>query len=122
MLLQMALFHSFLWPSNITFIYQIFIHSSVDGHVGCFHVLAIVINAAINIRVHVSFQIVFCLDICPGVELPLIHQMVILGFSGGLVVKNLPANAGDGRDMGSIPGSARSPGEGNGNPSQYSVV
>ena len=31
-------------------------------------------------------------------------------------VKNPPANAGNARDMGSIPGSERSPGEGNGNP------
>ena len=31
-----------------------------------------------------------------------------------LVVKSLPANAGDARDVGSIPGSGRSPGEGNG--------
>ena len=37
------------------------------------------------------------------------------------MVKNLPANAGDTRDMGSIPGSGRSPGEGNGNPLQYSL-
>ena len=36
-----------------------------------------------------------------------------------LVVKNLPANAGDIGDTGSIPGSERSPGEGNGNPLQY---
>ena len=35
-----------------------------------------------------------------------------------LVVKNLPANAGDIRDEGWIPGSGRSPGEGNGNPLQ----
>ena len=35
-----------------------------------------------------------------------------------LVVKNLPANAGDARDVGSIPGSERSPGEANGNPLQ----
>ena len=33
------------------------------------------------------------------------------------MVKNLPANAGDTRDMGSIPGSGRCPGVGNGNPS-----
>ena len=39
------------------------------------------------------------------------------GFPGGSEVKNLPANAGD---MGLIPGSGRSPGEGNGNPFQYS--
>ena len=37
-----------------------------------------------------------------------------------LVVKNPPANAGDIRDMGSIPGSERSPGGGHGNPLQYS--
>ena len=37
-----------------------------------------------------------------------------------LVVKNLPANAGDERDMGLNPGSGRSPGVGNGNPLQYS--
>ena len=37
-----------------------------------------------------------------------------------LVVKNLPANAGDLRDVGLIPGSGRSPGEVNGNPLQYS--
>ena len=39
-----------------------------------------------------------------------------------LVVKNLPANAGDLRDVGSIPGPGRSPGEGNGNPLQYSCL
>ena len=39
------------------------------------------------------------------------------GFPGGSVVKSPPANAGD---PGSIPGSGRSPAEGNGNPLQYS--
>ena len=39
-----------------------------------------------------------------------------------LVVKNLPANAGDIRDSGSIPGSGRFPGEGHGNPIQYSCL
>ena len=39
-----------------------------------------------------------------------------------LVVKNLSANAGDIRDMGLIPRSGRSPGEGNGNPLQYSCL
>jgi len=37
-----------------------------------------------------------------------------------VVVKTLPANAGDARDMGSIPGLGRSPGGGNDNPLQYS--
>ena len=40
----------------------------------------------------------------------------------GSVVKNPPANAGDTQDVGSIPGSGRSPGEGNGNPLQYSCL
>ena len=39
-----------------------------------------------------------------------------------LVVKNLSANAEDIRDMGSIPGSGRSPGGGHGNPLQYSYL
>ena len=39
-----------------------------------------------------------------------------------LVIKNLPANAGDIRDVGSIPRLGRSPGEGNGNPLQYSCL
>ena len=42
-----------------------------------------------------------------------------MGFPGGSVVKNLPANAGD-TDL--IPGSGRSPGEGNGNSLQYSCL
>ena len=41
------------------------------------------------------------------------------GFSGGSVVRNPPANAGD---PGSIPGLERSFGEGNGNPLQYSCL
>ena len=41
----------------------------------------------------------------------------LVGFPGGSMVKNLPANAGD---PGLIPGSGRSPGEENGNPRQYS--
>ena len=42
-----------------------------------------------------------------------------MGFPGGSVVKNPSANAGD---VGLIPGSGRSPGEGNGNPLQYSYL
>ena len=38
------------------------------------------------------------------------------------MVNNTPANAGYTSDVGSIPGSGRSPGEGNGNPLQYSCL
>ena len=45
-----------------------------------------------------------------------------MGFRGGSVIKNLPANAGDAGDMGLISGSGRSSGEGNGNLIQYSCL
>ena len=45
-----------------------------------------------------------------------------VGFPDGTTVKNLPANAGDIRNLGSIPGLGRSPGGGNGNPLQYSCL
>ena len=41
---------------------------------------------------------------------------------GALVVKNLPANAGDVRHSGSVPGLGRSPGGGHDNPLQYSCL
>ena len=47
------------------------------------------------------------------------HTQTHTCFSGGFVIKNLPAKEGD---AGSILGSGRSPGEGNGNPLQYSCL
>ena len=43
-------------------------------------------------------------------------------FPADTVVRNLPANAGDARDAGLIPGLGRSPGVGNTNPFQYSCL
>ena len=47
---------------------------------------------------------------------------IVGSFPGGSVVKNLPANAGDSKDIDSIPGSGRAPGGGNGNPVQYGCL
>ena len=46
-------------------------------------------------------------------------KTLVRGFPGGPVVKNVPTNTGD---MGSVPGSERSPGVGNGNLLQYSCL
>ena len=54
-------------------------------------------------------------------------EIILPGMQSGtslvaFVVKNLPNNAGDIRDLGLIPGSGRSPGRGHGNPLQYSCL
>ena len=45
-----------------------------------------------------------------------------MDFPGGTVIKNPPVNAGDAGDSDSVPGSERSPGDGNGNALQYSCL
>ena len=62
MLLQMALFFTFSWlclyiykHTHIYIYHNFFIYSSVNGHLDCFHLLAIVNTAAMHMEVHVSF-------------------------------------------------------------------
>ena len=73
-----------------------FIRSSVDGHLGCLYVLTIVNSAAMNNGIHVSLSI--------------------------LVSSEVKASAWTAGDLRSIRGLGRSPGEGNGNPLQYSCL
>ena len=57
-----------------------FIHSSVDGHLGCFHVLAFVNSAAMNNGVHVSFQIMFFSEYMPRSGIERSYDSSILSF------------------------------------------
>ena len=57
MLLQMALFHSFYSQVTFHYIYHIFSHSSVKGHLSGFYVLDSVSSSTMNIGVHITFPI-----------------------------------------------------------------
>ena len=88
MLLQVALFHSFLWLSNIPlyiYIYHSFLtYSSVSGHLACFHVLAVVNSAAMNIGVHVSFWIIVFFRYMPSSGIAGSYGISIFSFSRNL--------------------------------------
>ena len=56
------------WLSNVSIVcmyHNCFIHSSVDGHLGCFHVLAVVTSAAVNNGIHVPLSILLFLEYMP---------------------------------------------------------
>ena len=58
--------------------HNFFIHSSVDGRIGCFHVLAVVNSAAMNNGIHVSLSILFSSGYMP--------RSGIAGSYGGFIV------------------------------------
>ena len=79
MLWQMAKFHSLLWISNILMMeYHIYSHSSIDRHLGCFRILAIVNSGAVNIQVHVSSQLMFSFSSDKYSEVELLDHMAVL--------------------------------------------
>ena len=57
-----------------------FIHSTIDGHLGCFHILAIVNSAAVNIGVHVSFLIMVFSGYTPSSGIAGSYHSFILSF------------------------------------------
>ena len=61
--------------------HSLFIHSSVNGHLGCFHVLAIVSSAAVNTGIHVSFSVLFSSEYMPSNG----YMLVYAGSYGGFI-------------------------------------
>ena len=100
--------------------HSFFIHSSVNGHLDCFHILAIVSSAAMNIGVHGSFPIMVFSGYMPSSGISGLYSSFIperkerKGFPGGSDSKESTYNAGD---QGLIPGLGRAPGGGHGHSS-----
>ena len=135
MSLQMTQYHSLLWVSNIPLCicataypfncwwtsrllpcpgyYKQRCNESVSGHSHCFYVLGIANSAIVNTGVHVAFWIMVFSRSLLYFNCHFIKQTDFPGGSDG------KASASSAGDPGSIPGSGRSPGKGNGNPLQY---
>ena len=75
----------------ILYVMHIYIRSSLGGRLGCFCILAIVSDAAVNWRLHISFQIQFFSDKYQEVELPNCMVVVFLNFQGNSILFSILA-------------------------------
>ena len=66
--IELIQMYSFQWLHNtpLCMYHGLLIHSSADGHLGCFHVLTIIHSAAMNIGVHMSLSILVSLVCMPS--------------------------------------------------------
>ena len=80
--ISLANFHHVSISVFVSISYIFFIHSCLDGHLGCFHILATENSTGMNIRVHTSFQTHVLFPLGKHPEVKLLNQMVFFNLWG----------------------------------------